>query len=86
MRSLSKTQQPARTGLSAVFPEATGHAEGGRPPRAAAFRDPGRAAQAAEPAFHWAQSMFQSLKPLSGETVLSPVLETTTTSPTIEWL
>lgn len=42
--------------------------------------------QTAEPAFHWAQLMFQPLRPLSGETVLSPVFETTTTSPTIEWL
>lgn len=46
----------------------------------------GESGQTAEPAFHCAQSMFQPFKPLSGDTVLSPVLEMTTTSPTIELL
>ncbi len=40
--------------------------------------------QAAEPAFHWAQSMFQPLRPLSGLMVLSGEFFTMTTSPMSE--
>lgn len=40
-----------------------------------------RQAPVALPATHWFQSMFQPLRPLSGETVLSLEFFTTTTSP-----